>query len=118
MGRNSRRVIHKALSDATSAVLIHCYGSQGVGRWHHATVGAEVILTLINDRRQIREVAGRQVGNWEVRAAGVNYPSGWLVLGWRMADASLPHGPLDAVDPLMADLANLPEVNRPLRDPY
>ncbi len=115
MGRNPRRVVHKTLSDSSSAVTIACYGTQGVGRWHHAPLGAEVVLVLINEARQVREVCGKQVGNWDVRTEAIGFPSGWFVLGWRMADGSLPRGPLDAVDPTLADLDRLPEVNRPPR---
>ena len=118
MGRNSRRVIAKTLSDERSTTLVHCYATQGVGQWHHAPVPSDVMLVLVNEARQVREVEGRQVEHWVVRTDAVGYPSGWLILGWRMADASLPHGPLDAVDPLMADLDKLPEVNRPRRASY
>lgn len=114
MARTPRRVIEKVLSDATSDVLIYCYAAQGIGRWHHAPLGADVLVVLINKQRQIREVLGRQVGNWDMVVDGITYPSGWYVLGWRMADGSLPHGPLDAVDPAMTDLELLLGANQPL----
>ena len=37
--------------------------------------------------------------------------AGWARLGWVMLDGSLPHGPLDAVDPLLTQLRYLPSID-------
>ena len=42
-------------------------------------------------------------------AVGAN--SGWRILGWRMADGSMPLGDYDEVDPELAQIDYLPSPN-------
>lgn len=114
MPSRSRTPIKKyVLSNEHSLVRIPCYAMHGIGRYHSAVVTTEVVAVLINAERQVREAPGKVTASWQIDVEGVPYPSEWRLLGWRYRDGSLPKGPLDAVDPAMVVLEDLPRVNKP-----
>lgn len=83
-----------------------CYALHGKARDRDPGWNTQVELVLVDAERDVRNVLGyhrtpdRFVCDVE---------PGWRVLGWRMADGSLPFGDYDLVDPDLAQIDALPE---------
>ena len=100
------------LSTPESARTIECYAAQGKGAYHCPLAFTHCELALINADRRVMIVAGYAPASWSLHTQAVALESGWLVLGWRMLDGTLPYGELDRVDPDLAALEGLREPNR------
>ena len=70
------------------------------------------MLILINAQRQLWRVDGYfpEPHKYVTDAVGLG-GDGWKILGWRMADGSMPLGDYDAVDPDLAQFDYLPVPN-------
>lgn len=71
---------------------------------HQAPHDQPVLLALINEARAIRWEDG-QLESWASHGytcAATTLGDSWKVLGWVMADGSLPMGELDSIDPDLA----------------
>src|SRR5665213_2520220 len=93
------------LSTPDSVHTIDCYAAQGKGATFNPISSTHCELVLINADWQVMIVPGYAPANWQLQTDAVALGSGWLVLGWRPLDGTLPFGELDRVDPLLADLA-------------
>jgi len=83
-----------------------CYALHGKARGRDPGWNAQVELVLLDGERDVRNVLGYH------RAPGrfvCDVEPGWRVLGWRMADGSLPYGDYEQVDPELAQIDGLPE---------
>jgi len=83
-----------------------CYALQGKTRGRDPGANVLVELVLLDEERDVRNVLGYH------RAQGrfvCDVESGWRVLGWRMADGSMPYGDYELVDPELAQIDQLPE---------
>jgi hypothetical protein len=71
-------------------------------------------LILLNAQRQLWRVDGYfpEPHKYVTDALGL-CGDGWKILGWRMADASMPLGDYDAIDPDLAQFDYLPVPNSP-----
>lgn len=86
-----------------------CYALQGKARGRNPGSNAHVELVLLDEERDVRNVLGYH------RAPGrfvCDVEPGWRVLGWRMADGSMPYGDYEQVDPELAQIHDLPEAGR------
>jgi hypothetical protein len=99
------------LSVPGSRYVERCYGFHGAAYAHPAPDGAAVDLILINDQRQLLTVWGMRSRAYGYRTDAVGRNDGWRMLGWRMADGSMPLGAHDAVDPELAQFEYLPLPN-------
>ena len=83
-----------------------CYALHGKARDRDPGWNTQVELVLVDAERDVRNVLGyhrtpdRFVCDVE---------PGWRVLGWRMANGSMPYGDYDHVDPDLAQIDVLPE---------
>jgi hypothetical protein len=83
-----------------------CYALQSKARGRDPGWNTHVELVLLDGERDVRNVLGYH------RAPGhfvCDVEPGWRVLGWRMADGSMPCGDYDLVDPELAQIDTLPE---------
>lgn len=99
------------LSVPGSRYVEHCYGSHGAGYAHTPPTGAEIDLVLVNAQRQLWTASGTHPQPHVYRIDAVCRTDGWRILGWRMADGSMPLGDYDAVDPELAQFDYLPPSN-------
>ena len=90
-----------------------CYGLHGKGYGGRPTPGSAIVLILINEERQLKHADGFYPNHHKFRSDAVTYASGWRILGWRMADGSMPYGGLGAVDPELAQIDYLSAPNPP-----
>lgn len=104
----------KVLSLPTSARVMECYAIQGKGHHHRPLLGELSELLLVNACRESCWV--RNAGGYRGPYECAEVPPGeWLVLGWRPLD-QLPReraGEFDRVDPELADLHKLQQLNPP-----
>ena len=100
------------LSVPGSRYVEHCYGKHGKGYGGCPPRGSELELVMINAQRQLWRVAGffPEPHTYVTDAVGLG-GDGWKILGWRMADGSMPLGEYDAVDPELAQFDYLPVPN-------
>jgi len=96
------------LSVAGSRHVEHCYSFHGAAYAHPAPDAAEIELVLINSLRQLWIASGTRTAAGGYRTDAVGQDDGWRMLGWRMADGSMPLGEYDAVDPELAQFEYLP----------
>ena len=75
-------------------------------------------LVLINEQRQLWRVEGYFAGPHKYLTDATTHDSGWRILGWWMADGSMPLGDYDAVDPELAQFDYLPVPNVPPKRNY
>jgi len=90
-----------------------CYGKHGKAYAQTPPRHSEIELILMNENRQLWNVPGRYEDGHQYLTGAVNIQSGWRILGWRMADGSMPLGDYDEVDPELAQIEYLPEPNPP-----
>jgi len=102
------------LSVPGSRYVEHCYGKHGKGYGHTPPSNSEIVLILINAQRQLWRVDGYfpEPHKYVTDAVGLD-GDGWKILGWRMADGTMPLGEYDAVDPDLAQFDYLPVPNAP-----
>jgi hypothetical protein len=94
-----------------------CYGKHGKGYARTPPRYSAIELVLINEERQLWAVPGchQETHEYVTSMVGVD---GWRILGWRMADGSMPLGEYDEVDPELAQIDYLPMPNNvPLPNP-
>jgi hypothetical protein len=101
------------LSVSGSRYVEHCYGMHGKGYDKHPPRDAAIELILVNATRQLWRVDGHFPEPHKYRMDQTGCGSGWRILGWRMADGSMPLGEYDEVDPDLAQLEYLPAPNSP-----
>jgi len=80
----------------------------GAGYARGPAEGAAIDLVLINGLRQLWTALGTHPRRHVFRTDAVGRNDGWRMLGWRMADGSMPLGEYDAVDPELAQFDYLP----------
>jgi hypothetical protein len=87
-----------------------CYALHGEARDRNPGWNTHVELVLVDSERDVCNVLGcyRSPDRF-----ACDLDAGWRVLGWRMADGSMPYGEYDSVDPDLAQIDALPE---PCRD--
>jgi hypothetical protein len=121
MGRYKSRTMRFGvpLSVPGSRYVEHCYGMHGKGYGHTPPRTSSIELILVNDQRQLWRVDGYfpEAHKYVTDAVGLG-GNGWKILGWRMADESMPLGEYDAVDPELAQFDYLPVPNRPEERPH
>ena len=100
------------LSVPGSRYVEPCYGKHGKGYGHTPPRNSEIVLILINAQRQLWRVDGffPEPHKYVTDAVGLG-GDGWKILGWRMADGTMPLGEYDAVDPDLAQFDYLPVPN-------
>lgn len=100
------------LSVPGSRYVEHCYGSHGKGYGGSPPRNSVIELILLNAQRQLWRVEGYfpEPHKYVTDAVGLG-GDGWKLLGWRMADGSMPLGEYDALDPELAQLDHLPVPN-------
>jgi len=103
------------LSVPGSRQVERCYGMHGKGFAGSPEPGTAIDLLLINPLRQVWLAPGYFPERHSYRTDAVERDSGWRILGWRMADGSMPLGDHDDVDPELAQWDYLPLAN-PGRD--
>jgi len=103
------------LSVPGSRYVEHCYGEHGKGCCHTPPRGSAIELILVNAQRQLWRVAGYFPKPHRYLTDAISHNAGWRILGWRMADGSMPLGEYDAVDPELAQFDYLPVPNAPER---
>ena len=112
MARRSPRwqpPVPKVLATTASRRVIECYAIEGKAYFHHPNFMERCTIVLVNRARDVVTVVQNEsLGSWydsdEVP------PGEWWVLGWVPA-GDLRHGPLERVDPELADLDALPRPN-------
>lgn len=103
MARRHRIDFRKPLAGPDSKVVYHCYASHGKAFGPNPPWGANLRALAIN--LETREV--KWVDSWfsnraiEFQCEEMRGITGWAMLGWVMADGTLPLGELDVVDPIM-----------------
>jgi hypothetical protein len=101
------------LSVPGSRYVEHCYGKHGKAYGHTPPRNAAIVLILINAQRQLWRVDGYFPEPHSYLTDEVGSDEGWKILGWRMADGTMPLGEYDAVDPELAQFDYLPVPNAP-----
>ena len=101
------------LSVPGSRYVEHCYGMHGKGFAGCPPEGSAIELVLVNTQRQLWRVSGTFPKRHDYLTDATTHDSGWRILGWRMADGSMPLGDYDAVDPELAQFDYLPCPNVP-----
>ena len=82
------------LSVPGSRYVEHCYGKHGKGCGGAPPLNSALELILVNAQRQLWRVDGYYPDHHQYRTDAVGPCEGWRVLGWRMADGSMPLGRL------------------------
>ncbi|MGH8171560.1 MAG: hypothetical protein ACREPX_00340 [Rhodanobacteraceae bacterium] len=102
------------LSVPGSRYVEHCYAKHGKAYGKTPPDGSTIELILINLQRQLWRVEGffPHAHTYATDAVGLG-GDGWRILGWRMADETMPLGDYDAVDPDLAQFDYLPVPNAP-----
>ena len=88
-----------------------CYAMHGKGFAGSPQPGSAIDLLLINPLRQVWLAPGYFPEPHTYRTDAVECGSDWRILGWRMADGSMPLGDHDDVDPELAQWDYLPVPN-------
>lgn len=88
-----------------------CYGKHGKAYAHTPPRHSAIELVLMNENRQLWNVPGRYEDDHKYLTSAVDLHSDWRILGWRMADGSMPLGEYDQVDPELAQMDYLPAPN-------
>jgi hypothetical protein len=99
------------LSVAGSRYVEHCYGSHGKGYSGTPPRSSAIELILLNAQRQLWFVDGYFPEPHKYLTDAAAPDAGWRILGWRMADGSMPLGDYDAIDPELAQFDYLPLPN-------
>lgn len=99
------------LSVPGSRYVEECYGMHGAAAVKSPALGAALDLVLINRQRQLWTASGTHTRSHAYMTDAVGHDDGWRILGWRMADGSMPLGDYDAVDPELAQFDFLPLPN-------
>ncbi len=102
------------LSVPGSRHVERCYGKHGKGYAHTPPRHSDLELVLMNENRQLWYTPGRFEDGHAYLTDAVTNDSGWRILGWRMADGSMPLGDYDEVDPELAQIDYLPAPNPPI----
>jgi len=102
------------LSVPSSRYVERCYGKHGKGFTGTPPRNSQIELVLINTQRQLWTVDGYfpEPHTYATDAVGVG-GDGWRILGWRMADGTMPLGEYDEIDPDLAQFDYLPVANAP-----
>lgn len=100
------------LSVPGSRYVERCYAAHGKGFAGSPPRASELELILVNAQRQLWRVEGffPEPHRYVTDAVGLG-GEGWRILGWRLADGSMPLGDYDAVDPELAQFDYLPVPN-------
>jgi hypothetical protein len=100
------------LSVPGSRHVKRCYGKHGKGFGGCPPRRSNLELVLVNAERTLWTVDGYfpEPHKYVTDAVGLG-GDGWKILGWRMADGSMPLGEYDAVDPELAQFDYLPVPN-------
>jgi hypothetical protein len=100
------------LSVPGSLRVERCYGKHGKGYGGCPPRASNLELVLVDAERRLWTVDGYfpEPHKYVTDAVGLN-GEGWKILGWRMADGSMPLGDYDAVDPELAQFDYLPVPN-------
>ena len=98
------------LSVPGSRRVERCYAMPGKGRRIHAEACVE--LVLVDEERDVWNVLGMHHAAARFSSSAVPADASWRVLGWRMADGSMPFGDYDLVDPELATFEHLPVPER------
>jgi len=106
------------LSVPGSRYIERCYAKHGKGYAHTPPSDAAIELVLIDESRQLRNVPGHCGDGHRYLTDAASIECGWRILGWRMADGSMPLGEYDEVDPELAQMDYLPAPNPPESRPW
>ena len=100
------------LSVPGSRYVEHCYGMHGKGYGGCPPRNSTIELILLNAQRQLWRVEGYlpEPHKYVTDAVALG-GDGWKLLGWRMADGSMPLGDYDAIDPELTQFDYLPVPN-------
>jgi len=100
------------LSVPSSRYVERCYGEHGKAFAKTPPRNSEIELILINTQRQLWTVDGffPELHTYVTDAVGLG-GEGWRILGWRMADGTMPLGDYDEIDPDLAQFDYLPVPN-------
>jgi hypothetical protein len=101
------------LSVPGSRYVERCYGMHGKSFAGCPHEGSAIELVLVNAQRQLWRVCGSFPERYSYLTDETTHDSGWRILGWRMADGSMPLGEYDGVDPELAQFDFLPLPNVP-----
>lgn len=102
------------LSVPSSRYVERCYGQHGKGYAGCPPRRANLELVLIDADRRLWTVDAffPEPYTYVTDAVGLG-GDGWKILGWRMADGTMPLGDYDEIDPDLAQFDYLPVPNAP-----
>ncbi len=98
---------NQPLSNEASKVVLRCYASHGVGYGKDPTYNSAIRILAINAARETRWVDGYYCP-MDHFVCHERLGDDWKRLGYVQADASEPWGPMDTVDPAIAQFDYLP----------
>jgi hypothetical protein len=102
------------LATAESKQVFHCYATHGKAYGRAIpNFAADVRIVVINAARQAHWDDATFDPYKRFQCAVLSDPRDWRLLGWAMADGSLPFGELEPVDPLLAQFNFLQGFNIP-----
>jgi hypothetical protein len=101
------------LSVPGSRYVERCYAEHGKGHVHTPPRDAAIELVLIDESRRLWNVPSHYGDGHRYLTDAVQVECGWRILGWRMADGSMPFGEYDEVDPELAQMDYLPAPSPP-----
>ena len=104
MGRlkSSRFKFNQPLSAPDSKVAYHCYGVHGKAYGGSPPFNSRIRILCLSERGELKWADGYYSPIHRFMCDAMRGQSGGSMLGWVMADGSLPLGELDRVDPKIA----------------
>lgn len=106
--KSSTFKFNQPLSRPESKKVYECYGVHGKGYGGSPPFNTHVrVLCMHQQTREVKWAAGFYCAIDRFTSESMRGKTEWVMLGWVMADGSLPLGELDRVDPEMAQVRYL-----------
>ena len=106
--KSSTFKFHQPLSGPGSKVVFECYGVHGKGYGGSPPFNTHIrVLCMNQETREVQWADGFYSAMDHFTSDFMRGKTEWVMLGWMMADGSLPLGKLDRVDPEMAQVRYL-----------
>jgi hypothetical protein len=105
--KSSTFKFNQPLSSPASTSVYYCYGVHGKGYGGSPPFDASIRILWLSERGDVKWVDGFYSFIHRFTCECMRGVKGWTMLGWVMADGSLPLGGLDRIDPAMAQTGYL-----------